>query len=156
MHGSRYAQLHRPILQLLTAGTAIMSPNIIAFRRCTEEEPFRVPPSAAPHCQLTRPPSPLGGLTAHDTLTLRKVVFALKGDCRCRVTRDGRGALWAAISAQREDLAERSAFLICRVDGQLWLIDVTTETHWTTLGRYNSPDGLATDLGAIIGWQSVQ
>ena len=93
-----------------------------------------------------------GGLTADDVRTLTNLIFALQGEWRCQIERDGCGELWAAIGARQARAGHPSIFLVCRVQGQLMLVDSSSHKRWRTVGIYDDVESLASDLGNVAGW----
>lgn len=131
-----------------------MASNVVAFPKRTAGASACVPPSGPAYGELLPFPSPTGGLTPYDTRTLCNLIFALQGEWRCQIERDGGRELWAVVGARLPMPNKPLTFLISRVEGRLLLIDISLEDRWKTLGCYEAIDLLAADLGDLVGWQS--
>jgi hypothetical protein len=70
---------------------------------------------------------PSGGITAEDARTVTSLIFALQGEWRCQIGQDGCGELGVTFDSSP-----------CK--------------RWRTLGIYDDVEGLASDLGDVVGW----
>jgi len=91
------------------------------------------------------------GLTKRDMHVLWGLVLKLGGEWICEMDHDGDGDRWAVVGHRQPETAGYTAFLVCRKQQRVTLIEVRLAANWKFLGEYESVDALAVALEEIIG-----
>ena len=99
-----------------------MSAIVVAFPSQRANAHHSVPPDPA-SAQVIRFPSASDSLTKQDLDALAALTSAANGGWRCETGRDGDWGLSATIVPGRPDGHDYAAFLVCRSDSKLLLID---------------------------------
>ena len=128
-----------------------MSAVVFAFPYREASAHQRMPPPPPRSAEVIRFPPAADSLTRADVDVLVAAMSDLSDEWRCETERDSNWGLSAIIvpSEPRDD--EYSAFLVCRIDGQLHLVDARLSAHWRTLGVFEHAGDLALALKAAIG-----
>jgi hypothetical protein len=126
-----------------------MSALVVAFpcQPTTAHQP--VPPDPA-SAQVIRFPSSSDSLTKNDLDALAAVMSAANGAWRCETERDGSWGLSAIIVPRKPEGQDYAAFLVCRSNSKLLLIDARLSARWQRLGVFDDTESLGLALAGII------
>jgi hypothetical protein len=130
-----------------------MSALVVAFPCHLASAHHAVPPdqlSARPSAQVIRFPSASDSLTQHDLEALAALMSAAAGEWLCETERDGNWGLSAIIVPARRGGHDYAAFLVCRSNSKLLLIDARISARWRRLGVFDDTEALALALAGII------
>jgi hypothetical protein len=109
-------------------------------------------PAPAPRsADVIRFPSATDSLSRADIDVLAAVTAGLKGRWRCETERDGNWGLSAIIVPTDAQGIDYAAFLVCRIDSKLHLVDARLSAHWRTLGVFEHAGDLALALRGAMG-----
>ena len=103
-----------------------------------------------PSAQVIRFPSASDSLTKHDLEALAALMSAANGEWRCETERDGNWGLSAIIVPGKPEGHDYAAFLVCRSNSKLLLIDARLSARWRRLGVFDDTEALALALAGII------
>jgi hypothetical protein len=126
-----------------------MSAHVVAFP-CQRDSAHRDVPPDPGSAQVIRFPSASDSLTKRDLEVLAALVAAANGEWLCETERDGSWGLSAIIVPGNPKGPDYAAFLICRSNSKLLLIDARLSARWRRLGVFDDTEGLALALAGII------
>jgi hypothetical protein len=109
------------------------------------------PPSA----QVIRFPSASDSLTKLDLEALAALTSAAHGEWRCETERDGNWGLSAILVPSKPEGQDYAAFLVCRSNSKLLLIDARLSARWRRLGVFDDAEALALALAEIMRTTAV-
>jgi hypothetical protein len=126
-----------------------MSALVVAFpcQRASAHQPVPPDPMSA---QVIRFPSASDSLTTRDLDALAALTSAANGEWRCETERDGNWGLSAIIIPGKPDGHDYAAFLVCRSNSKLLLIDARLSARWRRLGVFDDTESLALALTGIM------
>jgi len=128
-----------------------MSARVVAFPCRQVSAHPAMPPPAPASGQVIRFPALSDSLTRPDIEALAAVTSGSKGAWHCETERDGNWGLSAlVVPAGRPSGHDYAAFLVCRIDGRLHLVDARLSAHWRTLGVFDQIGDLAGALQQAI------
>jgi hypothetical protein len=126
-----------------------MSALVVAFP-CHRESAHRDVPPDPSSAQVIRFPSASDSLTKRDLEVLAALMAPANGEWLCETERDGNWGLSAIIVPGKPEGHDYAAFLICRSNSKLLLIDARLSAHWRRLGVFDDTEALALALAGII------
>ena len=126
-----------------------MSALVVAFP-CHRASAHQDVPPDPPSAQVIRFPSASDSLTKHDLEALAALMSAANGEWRCETERDGNWGLSAIIVPGKPEGHDYAAFLVCRSNSKLLLIDARLSARWRRLGVFDDAEALALALAGII------
>jgi hypothetical protein len=126
-----------------------MSALVVAFP-CHPPSAHHHEPPDPPSAQVIRFPSSSDSLTKHDLEALAGLMSAAGGEWLCETERDGNWGLSAFIVPARPEGHNYAAFLVCRSNSKLLLIDARLSARWRRLGVFDDSESLALALAGII------
>jgi hypothetical protein len=128
-----------------------MSALVVDFPYRQASAHQRVPSPAQRSAEVIRFPGPTDSLTNADIDALVAATSGLKGRWRCETERDSNWGLSAIIVPSESRRTDYAAFLVCRIDSKLHLVDARLSAHWRTLGVFDHANDLALALQVAIG-----
>jgi hypothetical protein len=126
-----------------------MSALVVAFP-CHRESALREVPPVPPAAQVIRLPSASDSLTKRDLEVLAALMATANGEWLCETERDGNWGLSAIIVPAKPQGHDYAAFLICRSNNKLLLIDARLSAHWRRLGVFDDTEALALAVVEIV------
>lgn len=126
-----------------------MSALVVAFP-CHLASAHQEGPPDPPSAQVIRFPSASDSLTKHDLEALAALMSAANGTWRCETERDGNWGLSAIVVPGKPEGHDYVAFLVCRSNSKLLLIDARLSARWRRLGVFDNAEALALALARII------
>jgi hypothetical protein len=127
-----------------------MSALVVAFP-CHRESAHQDVPPDPPSAQVIRFPSASDSLTKLDLEALAALTSAARCEWRCETERDGNWGLSAILVPSKPEGHDYAAFLVCRSNSKLLLIDARLSAGWRRLGVFDDTQALALALAEIIG-----
>jgi hypothetical protein len=131
-----------------------MSALVVAFP-CLPASPHQHVAPAPASAQVIRFPSSSDSLTKQDLDALAALMTAANGAWRCETERDGSWGLSAIIVPGKPEGQDYAAFLVCRSNSKLLLIDARLSARWRTLGVFDDTEALALALAGIIAMSAA-
>jgi hypothetical protein len=121
---------------------------ILQFPFATTIQADRDPPPVV--AQIIPFPTPSDSLSKHDVEVLLGLLESEGKEWVFERERDGNSNLSAVIAHGNPKSRAYAAFLVCRRDGKLRLIDARLAARWGTLGEFHDVENLASALAQLL------